>query len=270
MTLILEGAAVLCLLYYGVIVAYSGVTTSFALFWPVMAVCLSICAAAVHYHIRHPRQLPVWMTVGAVTFVSVCIAIFLLVEFLIGLGAVTSTRQPVDYVIVLGAQVRGEEISSSLKKRLDKAIKYAENNPNTMLVLSGGQGDGEDVSEAQAMHDYLVYNGVANSQLLREAKSTNTRENISFSREVIERHEHWKAALAKQKLEDSYQEPDYHDVKIAVLTNNFHVFRAKEIAKKQGIRDIHGISASCDMILAPHYWIRECFAVLKDKFMGAM
>lgn len=270
MTWILEGTAVFCLLYYGIIVMYSGFGTSFALFWPILAIILAASAGLLHYYYRHPGQIPQWVTVSAATVVSALLAVFILVELLIGLGALTSTKHAVDYVIVLGAKVNGEQISSSLKKRLDKAVKYAENNPNTMLVLSGGQGEGENISEAEAMYDYLVFNGVPKSQLLVERESSNTKENIIFSKEIINRHEKWKMAAARQSLEDSFQEPDYNDVKIAVLTNNFHVYRAKEIAKKQGLGDVYGISASCDMILAPHYWVRECFAVLKDKFMGAM
>lgn len=65
---------------------------------------------------------------------------FVAVELLIGWSAVTSTRRAAEYVIVLGAKVRGSELSNSLKKRLDKALEYAENNPNTVLVLSGGKG----------------------------------------------------------------------------------------------------------------------------------
>lgn len=270
MTWILEGAAVLCLVYYGVIVSYSGMGTSFALIWPVLAVLFGLAAAAFHYYRKFPGQVPMWLTVPVATAASAFIAVFILVELLISLGALTSTKLSVDYVIVLGAKVNGMEISKSLKKRLDKALKYAENNPNTMLVLSGGQGEDEDISEAQAMYEYLLFNGMTKEQLLLEDKSVNTRQNIVFSKEVIGRHEKWKSMVGRESLKDSYKERDKGDIKVAVLTNNFHVFRAKEIAKKQDIGNVYGISASCDPVLAVHYWVRECFAVLKDKFMGAM
>lgn len=270
MTWILEGAAVLCLIYYGVIVSYSGVGTSFAMIWPVLAVVFALGAAAIHYYRKFPGQIPVWLTVSVVTMASTFIAVFILVELLICLGAITSTKRTVDYVIVLGTKVNGMELSNSLKKRLDKALKYAENNPNTMLVLSGGQGEGEDISEAQAMYEYLMFNGMAKEQLLLEDESVNTRQNIVFSKAVIERHEKWKSSVGRESLKDSFKERDADEIKIAVLTNNFHVFRGKEIAKKQNMGDVYGISASCDPVLAVHYWVRECFAVLKDKFMGAM
>ena len=74
---------------------------------------------------------------------------------------------------------------------------------------------------------------------------------------------------ARESLLDSYKERS-DSVKIAVLTSNYHVFRAKSIARKQGIYNISGIAAPGDPVLAIHMWVRECFAVLKDKFMGKM
>lgn len=271
MTWIIEGAAVLCLIYYGIIVVYSGMSTSFALFWPALAFLLLLLAAALHYYHRHQDMVPVWVTVGVTTALSAAVLVFVVVGVLIGLGALTSTKEAMDYVIVLGAKVNGREVSNSLKKRLDKALKYAENNPNTLLVLSGGQGVGEDISEAQAMYEYLEFNGVAREQLIMEKRSTNTKENIIFSKEVIDRQEEWKISMARENLQDSYYERNRRsDIKIGVLTNSFHVLRAKEIAKKQGIENVYGIAAPCDKVLLVHYWVRECFAVLKDKFIGAM
>lgn len=271
MTWILEGAAILCLLYYGIIAVYSGISTSFALFWPILSIALVLFSAGLHYYNRHQDAVPVWLSVGTMTAVSAAAAVFIVVGLLIALGALTSTNKAVDYVVVLGAKVNGTQPSNSLKKRLDKAVKYAENNPNTMLVLSGGKGEGESISEAQAMYEYLEFNGVAREQLLMEGKSANTTENIIFSKAVIEKQEKWKTMMAKQNLQDNYRERSAGDeIKIGILTNNFHVFRAKEIAKKQGMKNVYGISAPSDKVLSLHFWIRECFAVMKDKFMGNM
>lgn len=94
--------------------------------------------------------------------------------------------QPADYVIVLGARVRGAKISNSLKQRLDRAIEYSEEYPNTVLVLSGGKGPGEEISEARAMYEYLQYNGIPEDKLLIEDQSSDTVQNIEFSRTVID------------------------------------------------------------------------------------
>mgnify|MGYP002248354891 FL=1 len=107
---------------------------------------------------------------------------------LVFLGVASEEEPGLDYVIVLGAKVKEHTVSNSLKKRLDKAIDYAQKNPETYLVLSGGKGADEPISEAQAMYKYLVYNGVRPEQLLLEDRSASTVENIAYSRLVIEGH----------------------------------------------------------------------------------
>ena len=88
---------------------------------------------------------------------------------------------------------------------------------------------------------------------------------------MIERQEFYKAQSAQARLQEYYQERSQEDpVRIAVLTSDYHLFRAKSIARKQGLSGVTGIAASGDPVLAIHMWVRECFAVLKDKFMGRM
>ncbi len=91
-----------------------------------------------------------------------------------------------DYLIVLGTKVREDDISDSLRRRLDKAIQYAQEHPETKLVLSGGQGADEPTTEAFAMAEYLRYNGVEPEQMLLEVYSTNTRENMICSKALID------------------------------------------------------------------------------------
>lgn len=271
MTLILEAAAVLCLIYYGILIIYSGAATSFALFWPVCAACLLLLAGALHFRRRHPEAVPVWLSVAVTTIAAAAIAVFVAIELCIAAASLFSTRQAMDYVIVLGAKVDGTLPSKSLKKRLNKALEYAENNPNTILVLSGGQGRDEPLSEAQVMYSYLEFNGVPRDQLLMESRSRNTKENITFSKDVIERHERWKASVLREEVQDDYLDRSGGDpVKIGIITSNFHMLRAEGIARKQGIADVHGISAPGDPVMALHLWVRECFAILKDKFLGVM
>ena len=85
-----------------------------------------------------------------------------------------------DYLIVLGAHVDGTRLTLALLERTRRALEYLKANPGTKAVLSGGKGKGEKISEARAMYDYLTANGIEGSRLILEARSVNTKENLSF------------------------------------------------------------------------------------------
>lgn len=267
------GAAV-CLIYYIIIVIYSGFSTSFSWIWLVGAIFFGLLAWYRWYSVRHPKKLPLWMPVSSITLMSAALIVFCVVEIHVFWGAAASDIANLDYVIVLGAKVKEEGISNSLKQRLDKAIEYSQDNPATVLVLSGGQGPDEPRSEAYVMYDYLVYNGVPQSQMILENVSTSTVENIAYSKLLIERMEETKRMQASQggkiTVPGPYIQVEEKPVQIGVLTSNFHVYRARKIAQKWGIPDVHGISAKSDWILFPHLCVRECAAILKDKLMGNM
>ena len=196
----LGGTAVLCLLYYIIIVIYSGVSTSFALILHCLAIFLGLLAAGWWFGSQHEGRIPVWIGVSVGTVCAAGFLILVITEVLIGWSAITATGQPADYVIVLGARVRGTRISNSLKQGLERAIEYSEEYPNTVLVLSGGKGPGEEISEARAMYEYLQYNGIPEDKLLIEDQSSDTVQNIEFSRTVIDRQEYNKAQAARAHL----------------------------------------------------------------------
>ena len=143
-------------------------------------------------------------------------------------------------------------------------------------MLSGGKGDDEPVTEAEAMRDYMVYNGISPDKILLETHSTSTVENIAYSRLVIEedraKKKERQAASANKVLLPSgavVVAPD-KPVQIGILTNNFHMFRAKKIAGKWGIKDAAGLVSQSDPVLFLHQCIREALAVFKDRLMGNM
>lgn len=125
-------------------------------------------------------SLPPAVKVVISVLAAAIIILFAVVEGMIISGMKEKTNEQYDYVIVLGARVRGTTVTKSLRKDLIRLSNILKND-NTILVLSGGQGNGEDVSEAQAMYDYLVQKGVDKSRLLLEDKSTSTVENIEYS-----------------------------------------------------------------------------------------
>lgn len=273
MTVLFGSVSILCLIYYAVIVVYSGVKTSFSIVWLILAFCLALMAAVGRFYSRFKDKIPLPVTVSVVTVAAAFFVIFLSVEALMGLNFVSFKKQSVDYLIVLGAQVKGEELSNSLKFRLDKALEYAAIHPNTVLILSGGQGEGENISEASAMFEYLKERGVPEYQMIKEEQSTSTYENMVYSRLLIdERENERRSTIRNVMFAAGYLVPpdDEVPIHVGIVTSNFHMLRAKGIAKKVGIQDPYGISAKSDPVLFAHFCVRECFAILKDKFMGNM
>ncbi|GLC80138.1 YdcF family protein [Lacrimispora brassicae] len=274
MALILWLIAVFCIIYYVVIIFYSGLTTSFSLIWLLFAgICILLPLGWEAYG-KHKEKVPLWIPVSVITMCCTGILVFMVVEVLVFTGVAVRDTSNLDYVIVLGARVKETGVSKSLKKRLDKAIEYVDNNPSTILVLSGGQGEDEPVSEAAAMRDYLVFNGVKEEQLILETRSTSTVENIAYSRVAIEDDQAERKAHRQNNpifMEPgTFEEVPDKPIKIGVLTSDFHVFRAQQIGKKWGIPDIYGISCGSDPILFVHFCVRECVAILKDKLVGNM
>ena len=123
---------------------------------------------------------------GAGALLALGILLFLAAEGCILSGMAAGGNAPCDYVIVLGAQVRGTQVSRALKQRLDRAAEYLEEHPDTVVIVSGGQGSGEDITEAQAMEEYLIGAGIAPERIWKEEASVNTVQNIRFSRALIE------------------------------------------------------------------------------------
>lgn len=166
-------------------------------------------------------------------------------------GEADNSHLPVDAVIVLGAGVNGEVPSAALWSRIQAAAEYLEGHPEVPVVLSGGQGPGEAITEAEAMRRALwSEDGAFNSRLLLEEKSTSTAENFRYS----------KALLEEKGL-------DMDTAVIAVVTNDFHCFRAHMIAQKQGLQMIDVPAELPWWWLTANYYLREAFAVVKTALL---
>jgi uncharacterized SAM-binding protein YcdF (DUF218 family) len=189
---------VLSLVYFGIIAVYSGIETSAAWIWPVFAAVCFLLAKGDRYYHQHRRQVPLWIPVSVATLCITGFVVLMILQILIFGGMIKSAPSHLDYLIVLGAKVREDDISSSLKRRLDKAIRYAQEHPETKLVLSGGQGEDEPTSEALAMAEYLLYNGISPDQMLLEVYSTNTRENMLCSKALIDNQRKIEKEAARQ------------------------------------------------------------------------
>ena len=146
-----------------------------------------------------------------------------------------------DALIVLGAAVHGEKVTWVLSNRLDAAYEYAVIHPGTVLVVSGGQGDGESVTEASAMAKYLIARGLDPTRILQEDRATSTAENFAFSKAIID-----------QQLNP--------DASIGFVTTRFHVYRAGRVALKEGI-PARGLGATDVWYLAINNFLRECVGI---------
>lgn len=246
MSLLCFCAGIICLAYYLLIVVYAGITADFAWIWLVLAAILEGGAVLIRYGKNHPGFFPGWVKYAVSAVVLLGIVCFAALCSLVVSGMKTSARKNLDYVVVLGAHVKGNVPSKALELRLKAALKYARENENTILVLSGGQGFGEDITEAKCMENYLTAHGISRERLVLEEKSTNTKENLKFS----------------DALTDCSQK------NTGILSNNFHVYRAVKIAEKAGYEHPYGIAAPSDPIMQVHYVVREAAALIKAKIYG--
>lgn len=151
-------------------------------------------------------------------------------------GTVQSTPHA---IIVLGTGLNGTEPGAMLRARLDTALNYAARFPEASLVLSGGQGMSEEISEAEAMQRYLLLQGMAAERLIQESKSTSTEENLLFSYRLLK-------AKASQP--------------VLIVTSDFHILRAAKIARKQGFTKAEMAPAPTPLAIRYNAWLREYFA----------
>lgn len=94
---------------------------------------------------------------------------------------------PPKVMVIFGCQMRRDGPSVLLKDRLDAALAYWEAHPDIKIVVTGGKGDDEHVSEARGMYDYLTAHGVDGAQIFMEDKSRNTWQNINNTFALMER-----------------------------------------------------------------------------------
>ena len=273
MALLFGILAICCLIYYGVIILYSGAGTSLSVIWLVFAAVFALMGMVVHFSKLFRHKIPIRLEVSVITVVAAVFVIFLSVEVAMGLNFFSLKKHSTDYVVVLGYQVQDGEINPTLEYRLDKAYEYAQVHSNTVFILSGGKNGGQDISEAQVMYDYLKKRGVPEHQMILEEQSSSTYENLVYSKMIIDERERARRDLLKSVMSRSgYLSPPDEEVtiRVGIITSNFHVLRAKSIARHVGIEHVSGIAAKSDPVLFIHLCVRECLAILKDKFVGNM
>jgi uncharacterized SAM-binding protein YcdF (DUF218 family) len=174
--------------------------------------------------------------------VSIGIVVILIVALLITseFNSTVNESDNTDFAIILGAGLNGDQVSDRLKLRLDTAFDFLKNS-DMPIIVSGGQGADELISEAQAMKQYLIEKGITSDRIILEDQSTSTYENLVFSKEIM----------------------TIENANVILVTSDYHMYQAKRIGKRVGF-DIQGISAINSTGERIVRMRREILAVIKD------
>ena len=151
-------------------------------------------------------------------------------------------------MVILGCQVKNDGPSQLLRDRLDEALSYLDDHPDLTVVVSGGQGPDEPSTEAQAMADYLMEEGVEEDQILLEDQSHNTVQNFRYTAQLLE--------------EQGY---DLENTQVLVVSNGFHLTRARMLAERTGFEEVSTLAApSSHLPSRLKMYIREPLALAKS------
>ena len=218
------------------------------------SITLCFAFAALLVLMYYLKKFPTPLTIGI--FRTICVLLVLgSLTAAVTLGFIVKAAHPgqllpCDHVVVLGAGVRGTVPSLSLRERINAAHDYLIANPDSVAVLSGGQGPGEGITEAACMSRELTEMGIDPSRLLLEEMSTSTMENLTFSMDLLETN------------------TGARPTRIAIVSSEYHIFRAGLFAKELGLESV-GIPAKTSWItLRINYYLREIVAVWKYLILG--
>lgn len=240
----LRGAGLILVLGWLVLLTVFGLTFG-VVFCAVLLLALAVLAGS--YRVQQAghggRWLPRLRRAVYALMLLWLLSLALLLRLIFGEphGAVPATAT---HVIVLGAGLHhGDRLSLVLQSRLDRALLLLRQHPQLQVIVSGGQGANETVSEAAAMRRYLQQHGIRAARIIEENRSTTTRENLRFSQRLL---------------------PHPHS-RVLVLSSDFHIYRAQRIARRLGLNS-SAIAADTPWWVLVNYAMREYFAWLKDCY----
>lgn len=251
MRILLNIAGTLCLLYYILVAFVAGlIHTSILFIWLIAGAGCYLLSAFFPPLVRMVKSWKWWGKLLAATPLCICLLLFCIGEIAILTGFVSDLPEgDADYLIVLGAKVNPDGPSLTLQKRIDAAYEYLAEHPHTVVIASGGQGSDEHISEAECIASELIKMGIDGDRIILEDRSTDTAENIQYSKELLE---------------------DSPDVTVLVLSNDFHCFRASGIARRHLEANVGHVAADSVFFLLPHYMVREFAGLTVDLLQGNM
>ena len=197
-------------------------------------------------------RLPGWGRWVLALLLAACVAVFAVLEIPILRAAHTDENPEADYVVVLGAGIRGMEPTRSLLDRLEATLDYLNAYPEAVAIVSGSQGPDEPVPEADVMADWLTDHGIASERVLRETEADNTRENLENS-----------FAMIAERGGDVTQG-------VAIVTSEYHLWRAEQMALALGAKPLRVAARTAYPDLLVNYFIREAFAAAYMRVAGTL
>ena len=228
--------------YFVVCIIYASITLSLIWIWPALAAFCFIRIRMIRTAAEGKRKhAPKWLKMTYRALVAAFLVFYLTIESRV-VGAMTATPpQNLDYCIVLGAGLIGAEPSNPLRVRIDRAAEYLTENPDTIVIASGGQGPDEVISEAECIKTRLanVY-GIEENRIILEDKSKSTEENLENSLQIIGKS----------------------DASVGIISNGFHEYRALLIAEHAGFTNACSVPATTLLPVGIHYIVREFFGVV--------
>ncbi|MBQ8087559.1 MAG: YdcF family protein [Clostridia bacterium] len=191
-------------------------------------------------------HLPAGVRVAWRCLLGLGVASVLALEGMVFSGMNARLPADMDAIIVLGARVNADGPSLALQHRIDSAAQYLLDHPDTVCIASGGQGSDEPMAEAEAIRQGLLAQGIPSERILMEEQSKTTAQNLRYS----------KALLPAEQA------------KVGIVTNNFHVFRALALARKQGYEQVWAEAAEFGRGALPHFMVREGAGLVADFLRG--
>ncbi len=242
--------SLLCLVYSAMVYMVGSGTFSFVI-WLAGAAFFGICF---FFSIKGRwAAVPKGFRYASYIVITLIAAIFLTCQMAILSHFFDKGERDLDYVIVLGAQMRSSGPSVIYRYRLQKAGEYLEENPNTLCITTGAKGKNEPVSEGEGGAEYLISLGIEGSRILVESASVDTSQNIQNALRIIEE-----------------KEGSTESLRIGILTNGFHVYRGVHIAKGLTDAEVCGIAAYMQPQYIPNNMVRETFGILRDLLTGKL
>ncbi len=234
------------ILYFIGIACYTGLNSKFPIVWFIIGALSLLLGIVLENKWIIPERCPKTLQGIAGALIIAAVMIYMTVQILIFSQFKRKVKNGLPYIIVLGAQMKLHGPSKILKRRLEKAYEYLTQNIKTVVIVSGGQGSNEPMSEAEGMRLYLMEKGIEPKRIKKEDLSVNTHQNLIFSKK-----------LYLQGVKE-----------IGVVSSNFHMFRAKKIALKAGFQKVYGIPAYSEPLMLLNHTSREVCGIIKDYLAG--